>query len=64
MKCFLHLPLLCLGAVLLTATGQVPRDARQALLDAHNDWRAAVALDFRISNMKQVVSKRKESEVR
>lgn len=64
MKCFLHLPLLCLGAVLLTATAQVPLAARQALLDAHNDWRTTVALDFRISNMKQVVSERKESEAR
>ena len=59
MKCFMQLPLLCLCAVLLTATGQVPLARRQALLDAHNEWRAAAAHDFGISNMKQVVSEQK-----
>ena len=60
MKCFVHLPLLYLGAVLLTATGQLPLAGRQALLDAHNDWRAVAAYNFGISNMKQVVSEREE----
>ena len=55
----LKLSLLYLCAVLLIATGQVPLARRQALLDAHNKWRAAAAHDFGISNMKQVVSEQK-----
>ena len=58
MSCFVHLALLLLGAVLLTATGQVPLADRQALLDAHNTWRADAARDLGISNMKQMVSDR------
>ena len=58
MSCFVHLAFLLLGAVLLRATGQVPLAGRQALLDAHNTWRADAARDLGISNMKQVVSER------
>ena len=55
----MQLPFLCLCAVLLTATGQVPLAHRQALLDAHNEWRTVAAHEFGISNMKQVVSEQK-----